>query len=40
MFWGSKIILEHSNKNLIYKKSLVVFHISADPLPPLVVKDY
>ena len=43
MFCGSRIILEHSNKNMIYKKSLVpwkafhtpspLFFVVVDPFP-------
>ena len=33
MFWESQIILEHSKNNIIYKKNLVGFNISADPRP-------
>ena len=38
MFWGSKLILEHSNKNLIYKTSQELRMLSSVTLNCQVTK--
>ena len=40
MFWGSRNILEHTNKKHNVKNSSIVFLLFGRPPPPFIVKDY